>query len=90
MSEPIRKASVERKTRETEVQVQLVLDGSGAYEVSTGIPFFDHMLESFAKHGLFDLRLRALREAYGALGAADRARVEAALAGTGCELLFGS
>ena len=54
-----RSAQVHRKTRETEVEVVLDLDGSGEYEVATGIPFFDHMLESFAKHGLFDLRLRA-------------------------------
>jgi imidazoleglycerol-phosphate dehydratase len=54
-----RTASLERKTRETEVRVELRLDGSGEYEVSTGIPFFDHMLESFAKHAGFDLRLRA-------------------------------
>ncbi len=54
-----RVASVERKTRETEVNVEIDLDGSGEYEVATGIPFFDHMLESFARHGLFDLRLRA-------------------------------
>jgi len=54
-----RKAAVERKTRETEVRVAIDLDGSGQYEVATGLPFFDHMLESFAKHGLFDLRLVA-------------------------------
>jgi imidazoleglycerol-phosphate dehydratase len=54
-----RKAAVERKTRETEVRVAIELDGSGQYEVATGLPFFDHMLESFAKHGLFDLRLAA-------------------------------
>jgi imidazoleglycerol-phosphate dehydratase len=54
-----RSASVERKTRETDVRVELDLDGSGEYEISTGIPFFDHMLESFAKHGLFDLRVAA-------------------------------
>ena len=60
MSEPgERKAAVERKTRETEVRVAIDLDGSGQYEVATGLPFFDHMLESFAKHGLFDLRLAA-------------------------------
>jgi imidazoleglycerol-phosphate dehydratase len=52
-------ALVERKTRETEVRVELDLDGSGEYSVSTGIPFLDHMLESFAKHGAFDLRLSA-------------------------------
>ena len=54
-----RKASLERKTRETEIRLDLDLDGSGEYDVATGIPFFDHMLESLAKHGLFDLHLRA-------------------------------
>ena len=54
-----RRAALSRKTRETEIQLELSLDGSGQYEVSTGIPFFDHMLESFAKHGAFNLRLRA-------------------------------
>ena len=54
-----RSASVERKTKETEINVQLVIDGSGEYEISTGIAFFDHMLESFARHGAFDLRLTA-------------------------------
>jgi imidazoleglycerol-phosphate dehydratase len=50
---------VERKTRETDVRLALDLDGSGQYQVDTGVPFFDHMLESFAKHALFDLELRA-------------------------------
>jgi imidazoleglycerol-phosphate dehydratase len=59
VSGAVRKATLERKTRETEVQVELDLDGTGEYAVSTGIPFLDHMLESFAKHGAFDLRLRA-------------------------------
>jgi len=54
-----RRASVHRKTRETEIRVALDLDGSGTYQISTGIPFFDHMLESFAKHGVFDLELTA-------------------------------
>ena len=54
-----RSAHLERKTRETQIALALELDGSGAYEVSTGIPFFDHMLESFAKHALLDLRLTA-------------------------------
>jgi imidazoleglycerol-phosphate dehydratase len=54
-----RTASIERKTKETEIQVELCLDGTGEYEVSTGIPFFDHMLESFARHASVDLRLRA-------------------------------
>ena len=59
MSGRARQASLERRTRETEVSLELGLDGTGEYEVSTGIAFFDHMLESFAKHGSFDLRLRA-------------------------------
>ncbi len=59
MSKATRSAAVERKTRETVVRVEIDLDGSGEYEISTGIPFFDHMLESFAKHGLFDLRITA-------------------------------
>jgi imidazoleglycerol-phosphate dehydratase len=54
-----RTATLSRKTRETDIQVDLDLDGSGQYEIQTGIPFFDHMLESFTKHGLFDLRLQA-------------------------------
>jgi imidazoleglycerol-phosphate dehydratase len=54
-----RTAAVERKTRETDVRVEIDLDGRGDYEISTGIPFFDHMLESFAKHGLLDLRVTA-------------------------------
>jgi imidazoleglycerol-phosphate dehydratase len=54
-----RVANVERKTRETDVRVEIDLDGSGEYSIATGIPFLDHMLESFAKHGAFDLRLSA-------------------------------
>ncbi len=59
MSKAARSAALERKTRETDVRVEIDLDGRGEYEISTGIPFFDHMLESFAKHGLFDLRITA-------------------------------
>ena len=55
----LRTANVHRKTKETEIEIDLSLDGEGAYRISTGIPFFDHMLESFAKHGLFDLTLTA-------------------------------
>jgi imidazoleglycerol-phosphate dehydratase len=54
-----RRAVLARKTRETDIHLELGLDGSGQYQVSTGIAFFDHMLESFAKHGAFDLQLRA-------------------------------
>ena len=50
-----RKAHVERVTKETKISVTIDLDGTGDYEISTGIGFFDHMLEGFAKHGLFDL-----------------------------------
>lgn len=54
-----RSALVHRKTKETDVEVDLNLDGEGSYRIETGIPFFDHMLESFAKHGLFDLQITA-------------------------------
>ena len=50
-----RKAHVERNTSETKIIVDLNLDGSGKYDIDTGIGFFDHMLNSFAKHGFFDL-----------------------------------
>lgn len=54
-----REAKIERKTKETTISVQWYVDGSGAYTISTGIPFFDHMLSLFAKHGLFDLKVKA-------------------------------
>ena len=54
-----RKAQVERNTKETRIRADLNIDGTGQYEVQTGIRFFDHMLESFARHGGFDLTLRA-------------------------------
>jgi len=54
-----RRASVRRETRETNVAVSLVLDGSGVADVSTGIGFLDHLLSSLAHHGLFDLEIRA-------------------------------
>ncbi|CAN5210290.1 imidazoleglycerol-phosphate dehydratase HisB [soil metagenome] len=59
MSGGDRSASVDRKTAETDISVSLTLDGTGASQVATGIPFFDHMLTLFAKHGLFDLQIRA-------------------------------
>lgn len=52
-----RKAKVERKTRETDIALELVLDGSGNSEVSTGNGFMDHMMVLFSRHGLFDLKL---------------------------------
>ncbi len=54
-----RQARIERKTRETEVLLQLNLDGSGASKVETTIPFLNHMLEAWAKHGLMDLTVDA-------------------------------
>ena len=54
-----RKASVERITKETQIRGSLVIDGQGTYQIATGIRFFDHMLELFAKHGGFDLKLKA-------------------------------
>ena len=54
-----RQARVERKTKETEITVQLGLDGTGASKVKTPIPFFSHMLEAWSKHGLIDLAVEA-------------------------------
>jgi imidazoleglycerol-phosphate dehydratase len=54
-----RQASVSRKTRETDIQVELSLDGGGECEAGTGMPFFDHLLDSFTRHGLFDVRVQA-------------------------------
>lgn len=50
-----RSASCERNTRETQISVALTIDGTGTYDIDTGIGFFDHMLEGFARHGLFDM-----------------------------------
>lgn len=55
----MRSATINRKTRETDVQVTLTLDGTGQADVHTGVGFLDHMLELFAHHGLFDLTVRA-------------------------------
>jgi imidazoleglycerol-phosphate dehydratase len=54
-----RHASVDRTTRETSISVSLGIDGQGRSEIATGVGFLDHMLELFAKHGLFDLTVRA-------------------------------
>jgi imidazoleglycerol-phosphate dehydratase len=54
-----RRASITRKTAETEILVNLEVDGSGRFEIETGLPFFDHMLSHIAKHGLFDLEVKA-------------------------------
>ena len=55
----MRKAKIERKTLETGVELELVIDGSGEHDISTGIPFFDHMLTHIARHGFFDLKVSA-------------------------------
>ena len=55
----MRKAEIKRKTKETDILVKLNLDGKGKSKVSTGIAFFDHMLDLFTKHGLFDLEIKA-------------------------------
>ena len=55
----LRTAQVERTTKETRIRADLNIDGTGKYEIQTGIRFFDHMLESFARHGGFDLALSA-------------------------------
>ena len=54
-----RTATVKRKTKETDIELTFLVDGSGRSNVSTGIGFFDHMLDLFTKHGLFDLDLKA-------------------------------
>ncbi|MEO0851292.1 MAG: imidazoleglycerol-phosphate dehydratase, partial [Pseudomonadota bacterium] len=54
----MRSATIDRQTKETDISVSLTLDGEGKYDVDTGIGFFDHMLEGFAKHSLIDLTVR--------------------------------
>lgn len=54
-----RRASVRRKTRETDIAVELTLDGTGKSQIATGIGFLDHMLDQLSRHGLFDLKVEA-------------------------------
>ena len=56
---PARTARIERVTKETQITVELSLDGTGETDIATGVPFFDHMLDAFGRHGLFDLTVRA-------------------------------
>ncbi|MBL8549871.1 MAG: imidazoleglycerol-phosphate dehydratase HisB [Hyphomonadaceae bacterium] len=56
----MRKAKIQRDTKETKISVELNLDGTGAAEIATGIGFLDHMLESFAKHSAIDLKVKAV------------------------------
>jgi imidazoleglycerol-phosphate dehydratase len=58
-SNPPRVATVDRKTRETKISVSLALDGRGNAPIHTGVPFLNHMLDSFARHGFFDLKVEA-------------------------------
>jgi imidazoleglycerol-phosphate dehydratase len=55
----VRRATITRNTRETQITLRLALDGKGRYDVATGIRFLDHMLELFTRHGGFDLKLQA-------------------------------
>src|SRR6202163_4386214 len=55
----MRRGRIKRVSKETQIQISLTIEGRGKYEISTGIRFFDHMLELFAKHGGFDLKLKA-------------------------------
>jgi len=55
----MRTATIERKTKETEIQVELTLDGKGENDIVTPVPFFDHMLVQIARHGFFDLKIAA-------------------------------
>lgn len=55
----MRESKITRKTNETDIEVKISLDGTGNTDINTGIPFFDHMLNSFAKHGSLDLMIKA-------------------------------
>ena len=55
----MRKATVERQTKETQISAQINLDGTGVYDIQTPFPFLNHMLSAFSKHGFFDLKLTA-------------------------------
>lgn len=59
MAKKPRKSKIIRNTKETQISLELNLDGQGKYQIDTPIPFFNHMLEAFAKHGLFDIKLKA-------------------------------
>lgn len=64
METVIRKASIKRETNETDISMDFTIDGSGKAEISTGIGFFDHMLNSFTRHGLFDMKLSVKGDLY--------------------------
>src|SRR5437773_12298067 len=54
----VRAGAVHRRTKETDISLEIRLDGEGSYTVETGIPFLNHMLELFARHGFFDLTVK--------------------------------
>ena len=56
---PDRQAKIERQTKETSIELELNIDGSGQSEISTGIYMFDHLLQQVARHGVFDIKLKA-------------------------------
>lgn len=64
MSATTRKATVSRVTKETSIALDFSIDGNGKTEINTGIGFFDHMLNSFARHGLFDLNVKVKGDLY--------------------------
>ena len=55
-----REAKVSRKTSETDIKIELNIDGTGKYEIDTGVNFFNHMLESFSRHSFIDLKVQAV------------------------------
>ena len=55
-----REASAERNTKETEIKLKINLDGTGYSDIETGVGFFNHMLDGFTRHGLFDLSVRSM------------------------------
>jgi len=60
----VRTGQVMRNTKETNIELDLNLDGTGKYDISTGVGFFDHMMELFTRHGLFDIRLKVKGDTY--------------------------
>lgn len=60
----MRKSEIARKTGETEITLQLNLDGTGQYQIQTGVGFLDHMLTGFARHGSFDLAVQCQRDTW--------------------------
>lgn len=60
----MRSATIERNTTETKISVEVKLDGSGIYDIQTGVGFFDHMLEQLARHSLMDIKIRAVGDTH--------------------------